>query len=81
MKHKYLTLPGGGLEKKSQGRLGGVEITHRYERMKKGTGSVCHKMGGQSILLSFLCLSFPISETHAKTSLQDSDVLTYTRFM
>lgn len=53
--------------KRSQRRLGGVEVTQRYEGMERGTGPVSHKMAGQSALLSFLYLSFPVSETRVET--------------
>lgn len=51
------------LRKRPQRQLERVEVIGHYEWRQGGAVALCHRMGDQSVLLSFLCLDFPIIET------------------
>lgn len=66
-----------GSRKRPQRQLERVEVIGHCDWRERGAVAPCHRMGDQSVLLSFLCLDFPITETPANPYLQsccvDSD--------
>lgn len=51
------------LRKRLQRQLERGEVIGHCEWRERGVVILCHQMGDQSVLLSFLCLDFPIIET------------------